>query len=361
MGGQARAALATGTPLDVFVANEHREGSYEGIRYVRYTSPLVRLGRVSRFMKARLLSSVPALEGYDVVFVRYPTAVDLDPLHFLRSTSARVATIHHALEVREQLTEPLSVGTLGRAGLEWFQGRRVLRHVDGIVGVTDEIRDFQVARSGSSVPAMTFANGVDVASVATTGFCKADDELRLVLVASANAPWHGLDRLRRSLMAYRGKRKVHLDVVGSGFGAPGTTTPTGSGSLCIHGSLAGTALDEVLARATIGVSTLSLHLKGIEQAAVLKTREYIARGLPVLLGYDDVDVPADWPYAHRVPNDDSLVSIEALVEFADRVSSNAGTAEKMRRFAEATLDWRNKVPALARFAERIAQHPKEHT
>ena len=361
MAGQARAAQATGTPLDVFFVNASGTGGNtdSGVRYLRYSPELARLGRASRLVKMRLLASVRELDDYDAIFLRYPTAIDVDPLRFVRRARARVVTIHHAKEVSEQLSVSRSASTLARVALEFVQGRRLLHEVDGVVGVTDEIRDYQVQRAGGDVPARTVANGVDVARIPQSGFVPYDGrELRLVLMSSSHAPWHGVDRLLGAIHAYRGGRRVVLDMIGQGSAAPGTEERIGEGALIRHhGQLSGVELDDVMRRATLGISTLAFFRTGLRQAAVLKTREYIARGLPTVLGYDDVDLPDDCPFVLRVPNDDSPLSIDDLFAFAERVSAMKDLPRTMRAFAEQKLDWRVKVPLFTRFAEEILATP----
>ena len=360
MAGQARAAAELGAPLDVIVVNGAKSGVESGVRYVQYAHVPPGLERLSRLTKMRLLASVEALRDYDVVFLRWPSAIDLDPLRFLRNTRARVVTVHHGKEVVEQLAVSRSPATYARVALEYVQGRRILKRVAGVVGVTDEIRDYQVARSGRALPSRTVANGVDVARIPTTGFAPlaSGGALRLALMSSSHAVWHGTDRLFDALRAYRGGRPVAVDMIGQSGGAPGTEETIGSARIRHHGMLHGAALDDVLRQATLGISTLAFFRTGLRQAAVLKTREYIARGLPVVFGYDDVDVPDDCPFVLRVPNDDSPISIDDLFAFAERTATMKDLPNDMRAFAERTLDWRVKVPRFTQFAEEILARPR---
>jgi hypothetical protein len=360
MVGQARAAAETGTPLDVIIVNATRSGVENGVRYVQHPRVPARLRRLSRLLKASLLASVvDQLDDYDVVFLRYPFAVDLDPLRFIRKSRSRVVTVHHAKEVRQTLAESRSPGMLARAAVEYVQGRRVLRNVDGLVGVTDEIRAYQVARAGRAVPARTIANGVDVRAIPTTGFVPYDGhELRLVMLSSAHAVWHGNDRLMTALESYRGSRRIVVDMIGLGSGVRGTEEKVGGATIRHHGLLQGPALHEVMRHATLGISTLAFFRTGLRQAGVLKTRDHIARGLPVVLGYEDVDVPNDSPFVLRVPSDDSPIVLDDLFAFAERVSAIPDLTKTMRAFAEGVLDWRVKVPLFRRFAEELVAGPR---
>lgn len=352
--GQARIARAAGVPLDYFIVNGEDEGEDEGLRLSRYDRSL--LGRRSdRWLKARCLRSVRAVCDYDVLLLRYPTGLDLDPLALFRGVRQRVATVHHTKELEEQLSSGNAASRYTRWAFEQLNGRRILSRVSGIVGVTDEIRDYEVARAGAQKSAVTVANGIDVSRVPKTGFVPFDGKrLRLLFVASDPSPWHGVDRLIASVAAYRGAVKVTVDVVGSQGRAAGTSEAAGTHDVHFHGTLRGAALDEIAAKANLAVATLGLARKNLRQACSLKTREYVARGLPVVLGYDDVDLPMDLPTVHRVPNSEALLDVDQLVDFAARMTGRGDVAGELRRFAEERLDWSHKLTRLVEFAQSLS-------
>jgi len=360
LAGQARAAEVEGVPFDVVVVNESRAEIANGVRYVRHRPVPPRLRRLSRLTRGHLLASVRELDEYDVVFLRYPVSIDVDPRAYVRSIRGRLATVHHAKETIELLSGPKTLGARARAAIERVQGPRVLRSLDGIVGVTDELRDWQCARAGGGIPGCTVSNGVDVSSIVPTGAAPFDGQaLRLAFVASTYAPWHGTDRLLDSLRAYRGHRRVELDLIGAGSGKEAGVVETfGAVTVRHHGMLDGERFDRVLASANVAVSTLAFHRTGLREGAVLKTRDYVARGIPVVLGYVDVDCPRDLPWVLQLPNDDTLLSVDELFDFAERTSAMPDLAREIRAHAERTLDWRVKVRRFAAFAEQLLDSPK---
>jgi hypothetical protein len=308
-----------------------------------------------------VLASTAALESYDVVLLRYPTALDLDPLAYLRSTRAKVVVVYHTKEVPELLSREKSVGILTRAAFEWIGGSRIRAHVDGVLGVTDEIRRYAMGRARRQVPSRTIANGIDVAAVRRTGFVPFDgNELKLLFVASSQAPWHGLDRLLAALETYRGGPRIVLDVIGGGSrGKPGTEEQLGRATVRHHGHLSGGALDRVFEGATLAVSSLAMFRAGLSQACVLKTREYVARGIPFVYAYDDVDLAPELPFALQLANDATELRMEPILAFAEAVSRTTGGApeisNEMRAFAEAKLDWRVKMVEFHDFAREIGE------
>ncbi|MFT3714306.1 MAG: glycosyltransferase [Archangium sp.] len=352
--GQARACRDAGIPIDFWVVNPSKEGVEGGLHFARFEES--RLGvRATRFFKARLLSNVRALDDYDVILLRYPLAIDLAPLAFLENTRARVITVHHTREVDEILSGGRSAGSVGRALLEQVNGARMLRRVAGIVAVTDEIRRYELSRAGIHRPSRVVANGIDVDRMPLTGFAPFDGrELRMLFIASSHAPWHGTDRLLSSLRAWKGPTKLRLDLIGGASGAPpGTTQHEGALTLHHHGTLSGAALDAVFQQTTLAFSSLAMFRTGLREACVLKTREYVARGVPFVFGYDDVDLPEPQPFFRNVGNSDAVFPIEQLLDFAREVSSDSTTSERMRALAVDRLDWKVKMHAFHDFANEV--------
>jgi hypothetical protein len=357
--GQARAARAAGLPVDVWIVHSGVAGEASDVHRARYATPPFG-ARAAAFFKSRLLASVEELDRYDVVFLRYPGALDLDVSALFRRRRPKIVTVHHTKEVEEILSVGRSSRFLLRAALERVNGPRLLRRTAGIVGVTDEIRRYEVERSGVDRPSCTIANGIDLTAVPRTGFMPFDGrELRLLFVISAPAPWHGDDRLIASLRKYRGPVRLVLDLVGE---APrelvGTSQTEGQLTVNHRGTLHGAALDEVFRQSTLAVGSLAIFRKGLREACALKTREYIARGIPFFLGYDDVDLPVGLPFYRHVGNSEALFEAEPLIEFAASVSTDPAISDEMRAFAEQRLDWKIKLREFNDFAERLLDSPR---
>lgn len=339
-----------GPGIDLHVLGD-RDGVEDGVRFVRLRTvgPRWTARWQRRLFKYALLSQLDAFRSYDIVVMRYVVAVDLAPLLLFARTQARVVTVHHTKEREELLSGGRTPAARVRAWLEAVQSPRILERVHGVVGVTDEIRDYELSKLRRRKPAATVSNGVDVAQVAPTGFAPIGSELQVAFVASAGAPWHGVDRLIRSLDAYRGKRPIRVHMIGSVRSDSGSLAG-GRVTVSHHGVLQGDPMNRVLQQCTIGISSLAMFRNGLQQGAVLKTREYMARGLPFVYGYEDVDVPAEAPFALRVPNTEKNIDVGQIVDFAEAVSALPDLAREMRAWAVRTVDWSVKLRLLQQFA-----------
>jgi len=354
--GQARACREANLPIDFWIVNSVREGYENGIHYARFeTSPFG--DGATRLFKSRLLARVAALSGYDIVLLRYPLAIDLDPLAFRRSSRCRIVTVHHTKEIEEILTWRPGIGSRARGMLERWNGRRLLSRIDGLVAVTDEIRRYELRRAGRSLPSRTISNGIDVSRVPLTGFVPFEGkELKLLFIASSHAPWHGTERLLASLRRYRGPVRVVLHMVGDAAGRnAGTKEVEGPLTIINHGTLRGDALEAVFRDSMLAVSSLTMFRIGLREGCVLKTREYAARGLPFVYGYDDVDLTRDLPFCMYVGSTESPIAIEELIRFASGLREMAGVSEDMRAWAESHVDWRVKMRTYYDFAREVAE------
>jgi hypothetical protein len=107
-------------------------------------------------------------------------------------------------------------------------------------------------------------------------------------------PWTGIEKvlwLASRLGSWR------FDLVGI---APEELSPMAvPANVTAHGVLARSEYEPLMARADVGLGTLSLYEKEMNELDPLKTREYLARGLPFISGHRDPDIPDGFAYALR--------------------------------------------------------------
>lgn len=172
-------------------------------------------------------------------------------------------------------------------------------------------------------------------------------ELQLIGVAQL-AKWHGFDRILKAIALLNKKNltyRVAFTIVGDG-GELGylraLTRELGLGAqITFTGMLLGSDLDQFFTQAHIGISSLGLYRKGLTEASDLKTREYMARGLPVIGVGADPDFEKDSAFRFVVANDESIEELaELIASFAD---SKLPLPTDVRRFAEERLSLESKL------------------
>ncbi len=197
-----------------------------------------------------------------------------------------------------------------------------------------------------TIPAM---NGINVASVRpVTPKAEHGDEIHMIAVAYMQEH-HGYERMLYGMDEYYrggGRRNLVLHLVGDGPEKGTYRRITEQLHLSEHvrfyPSTRGEALDAIYDMADMAVSSLGVYKKGVHRLSALKTRECLAKGLPMITGCDvDVLIGTDYPYYCQFPNDATPIDIERIVRFYDEViapKDRAELIEEIRRFAFQTVD-----------------------
>ena len=137
-------------------------------------------------------------------------------------------------------------------------------------------------------------------------------ELNLIAVAQL-ADWHGYDRLLRALAEANKiggfSYQINLTIVGDGEAFPSLkrlALELELKNVVFTGRLTGNDLDNVFQNSHVGVSSLGLYRKGLNEASDLKTREYMARGLSIIAAGSDPDFVRNSPFRFVISNDDGI-------------------------------------------------------
>jgi glycosyltransferase involved in cell wall biosynthesis len=198
-----------------------------------------------------------------------------------------------------------------------------------------------------NIKTISISNGVDIDDYPLkTNLINRLDNLRLVGVGNV-LDYHGYDRIIimiRDNELTRFARSIEFNIVGPDTPAlaklKGLVVSSNlSSKVIFHGPQYGIELDEIFSRCDIAVSSLAWHRVNVFQHSNLKTREYMARGIPFIYAGLDEQVPSTFEYACRVPLDDSPLNVEMLFGFAQHVLSCADYSREMREYAESQMSW----------------------
>jgi glycosyltransferase involved in cell wall biosynthesis len=220
-------------------------------------------------------------ERVDIFLLRYYVH-DPFQLAFVRRCKKPVYFVHHTLEVPE-LALPAGIAGFVRSHLEAFLGRLSIAKAAGVIGVTQEIVDYELTRAGCpDKNAYVYPNGIIFKKLSLEDR-RSQDVPELLFVANFS-PWHGLDILLKNIA--QSKEKFILHLVGK---IPDDLLElTKDSRIKVHGTLNQQQIMELSAQCWIGLSSFALFRKKMKQACPLKVREYLMLGLPVYGDYIDV-------------------------------------------------------------------------
>jgi hypothetical protein len=257
-------------------------------------------GVAGRMRATRRLDAAVRAARPDVVYLRYD--LFLPPLRAPRELPT-------AVEVNTDIRAELEARSARAAAYERVQRPRILGRAAGAVCVTHELA-VGLVRELPGLPVEVVANGIDLAAIEPLP-ASGGGETRLVYLGE-DLYWQGVDKLFALAEALPDWR---FDLIG--------VDPSRSrANVTCHGFLEREAYEPLLGRADAAIGTLALHRKRMDEACALKTRQYLAYGLPVVLGHEDTDFVGEDPwFLLRLPNTETNVrdGVEAVRSFVERV------------------------------------------
>lgn len=281
---------------------------------------------------AQLIQSVAAYQP-DVIYLRWAMFVfPIQRLFYIAPVIVEINT--HDIREHQLLGSVHSLYNRLTRGI-------ILGKAAGHVFATNELMntpDF----SKYHKPGVVITNSIDL--LATPVYPAPNNTPpRLVFIGTPGMAWHGVDKL-----VYLAKNfpDLMIDIVGINEIENNSELP---GNLVLHGFLKGAAYEAVLAGADAAIGTLSLYVKGMQEAATLKIRDCAARGIPCILPYRDIDFAGmDSRLFLQIPNtiDNVMTHGQAIHDFvmrargqrvdremiADRIDSRIKEAQRLEFF-----------------------------
>jgi glycosyltransferase involved in cell wall biosynthesis len=260
----------------------------------------------------------------------------------------RTATL--ILEINSDDMAEFRLGSRRRFEYNRLTRGLLLRQARGVIFVTSELQRSPsfAAYQGASV---VITNGIQLSEYPIVP-APANPRPRLVFVGTSGQIWQGMDKVVQLAGLEPG---WDFDIIGARMeqdkaGGAGATPA----NVRWHGPLDHSSALGVMAGADIGIGTLALHRKAMNEACALKLREYLAMGLPVIYGNEDADVDAVPELALRIPNTETNVTtdirrIEMFVE--------ASRGRRVPRSAVGHLDSQVKEGQRLDFLRQVTKQP----
>ena len=192
--------------------------------------------------------------------------------------------------------------------------RSVLSTCSGLVFVTEELARSDRFRRSSCISTV-IANSFDL-----EGTCPSPPPpkrgTRIAFLGTGEA-WQGVDHV---VCLARLFPDWEFDLAG----VDASDTPSAPPNVRCHGFLSKREYEPILRQANAAIGSLALYRKGLHEASPLKVRDYLAHGIPTIIGYRDTDFPNGAPFLLQIPNEPGAVERSAalirdfVVEWHDR-------------------------------------------
>lgn len=202
-------------------------------------------------------------------------------------------------------------------------------------------------------------NGVDVDKIRERAMIPDWPASNFVLIAVANiSNWHGYDRAIRGIARYVSLAsdslpKPKLLIVGDGDARDDLEDLADKLQVrkyvLFQGIKEGEELDQLFEYSHVAISSLGLYRIKLESASVLKSREYSARGIPIISAGADSDFEPLPNFVFQVGNSDDPIDVFSIIEWYDKLSASPDLTKTIRSFAQERLDLKNKLNFLRDF------------
>ena len=171
-------------------------------------------------------------------------------------------------------------------------------------------------------------NGINFSNVVKKNDCSDKTSINLISVAQYQKH-HGYDRLIKGIADYYsngGKENIVYHVVGNGFSIDSYKELVNSLNLNEHvifyGEKNGKELDEIYDKSDIAIATLGFHRINVKVSSAIKTREYLAKGMPIVYsGIIDI-IDDSFKYQYCAPEDESNIDVNKILELFSIYSVN---------------------------------------
>jgi len=307
-----------------------------------------------RLLEERIKNEHP--NSQSIIYLRYPLADRYSYELCLGLKEYQIITEHQTLENQFLKFKKVQWRYLP----EVFWGKRVRRLVDGFVGVTREILEYEKKKKASKdFKGIVIGNGISTKNIKARNYEVENESIIKLLFIGTPYPPHGLDRLIKSidfyLKNYPESKPVILSIVGYSKYLEECKKLVELLKLerYVHffGFRSSVELEKLYNVNDIAIGSLALHRKNAQETSELKAREYCTKGIPFICSSPDNDFPSNFSYRLQVPEGEALIDMNEIIKFALRCRTLKDHPLEMNNFARNNLDWSVKIKALVEFLE----------
>lgn len=259
--------------------------------------------------------------------------IDVDALYirYVKSSYSFIRFLQRAKKINPKMKILIEIPTYPyekeETKREWIitANDRIFRKI--IRKYVDRIITFSDDRTIFNIKTIRAINGLNFSEITPRKILNDDNNRINVIAVASMKNWHGYDRMLEGLGQYYqkgGQREVNLYLVGDGPEIKNYRLLAKKYHITKHvlfcGNKEGEALDAIYDICDIGIVALGCHRKDLTRLSAIKSREYAAKGLPMMVsGYIDVFPADENDFIYTLPEDDSMVDIERLINWYDSI------------------------------------------
>lgn len=205
------------------------------------------------------------------------------------------------------------------------------------------------------IPTYEIENTLNIDDFKIKEYKRVENKFIFINVAFENIT-HGLDRLIKGISNYYKTiyKTTSVDIELLLIGEYSNSTKKLVEDLSLSekvkflGKMKRNEIDTYIDEAHFAVGSMGNHRANSYYGSALKTKEYIARGIPFVYGWEE-RILINFPFAYKVPLNEEPVDIKKILEFYRKIE-NKDLAIKMRKFLEENnRSWQQQFYELLKF------------
>ncbi len=296
------------------------------------------------------------LQTYDLLYVRH---FSLQPLIY--NTLKKIKFTHSRIKIIMEIpTYPYQLELKNNSVKQFIINQLDIFYWKKMPSLIDRVLTFSDFETIHQIPTLKTSNGIDITSFSAKEKNGLLDEFHLLGLANVQR-WHGFDRIIEGMKIWYAQKdqktnslkNIFFHIVGDGDAIAELKQLTKRYDLekqvIFHGAKFGNELDVFFQQCHIAANSLAWHRTGANSPTI-KMREYCARGIPFINGYEDKDLPPNFPFSFQVASNDDAIEINALIAFFQNIEQkHADYPNFLHNFAKNNLTWKAKLKVVADF------------
>lgn len=276
----------------------------------------------------------------DLVYTRYISGSP-DLVHILKKYAPYI------VEINTNDVEEFKNGKRSRYIFNLLTRSYFLGSASGFVSVSHELMNHKEFTKFNK-KFVVVGNGYDFSDVQNKKLYF-NNIPKFIFIGSPNQAWHGTDKIIK-LANLLERNEFHI--VGPNRDDIDTNEKIGK-NIIFHGYCDSEYLKKLIPQCDIGISTLALHRNNMREASPLKSREYLAYGLPIIIGYEDTDLTEKFSFVLNIGNYENNL-IEHVKEIENYIDSFIGVDPMtIVNAAKDYLDYEVKEKQRLSFIEKV--------
>ncbi len=223
-----------------------------------------------------------------------------------------------------------------------FGKNKIMMAASGLVAISPDIVKHY---SHYGLPIAVVSNGIDLSKFKNVPKPLNKNPASLLFVGSKDMQWHGLNKI---LELAREMPQYTFRIVGYESTDIAGKKPK---NMKFYGWMDTKELDKLYTESNIGIGSFGNHFVGKKTDSTLKVLEYLANGLPVILGHKDADFK-DTDFVFKITDENNdLIALKSIERFIELNKNRRVTKKEIRK-----IDSQNKERERLTFFEKIVEN-----